>query len=406
MKGSSHQDGRNYDVANPMVIGIVFIFFYVFCIFLWNFDITHNAIVSAYVFVRTFEGMCFLGDLAACDKPTARVLWSDLTDSSMYINLFFLAITIALCLWMYFKVTRTHPKMLFSKIHTVQSFAKEQSVAYPHLNYFLGLDLLNEPINEGDFAMSETSRQFAYKNKLIATWTKRSKDMSSGNIEYTVSVDAEKTKLLFIGQCGEPFTSLSTMNIMEPTKVAELILLAIAMPRVAASNASEEDAFYQEALLDSQSLINGCWAHFEHHRKNNKNGRAWVKAPLGNRVAIEIFNKYYGSENVQKVFYRHSYIRTLIIQMWTEARLVGVLPPAEIRWLRFYNRPLWYLIQGIGRQSAFVESVGAFSHYNSERVAGMGLSVPEVDSAVTALNHALNGFKFTEEEKNDYERQS
>ena len=404
MKGSSHQDGRNYDVGNPMVIGIVFIMVYLLCVFLWNFDVSHNAIVSAYVFVRSFEGFCLFDTLAACEKPTSRVLWSDLTDSSMYINIFFLLITVACCFWMFVVVKKSHPKMLFSKVHTVKSYAEEQSVLYPHLNYFKYLNLLDEPINSGEFAMSKTSRQFAYENKLLATWTKRSKESAVGKAEFTVSVDNEKAKGILIGQCGEPFTSLETININEPTKVVELILLAIAMPRVAASNASEDDDFYKQALLDSQMLINGCWAHFESHAKTQENGRDWIKAPLGNRAAIEIFNKYYTSQNVQRVFARHSFIRTIIIQMWTEARYVGVLAPAEVRWLRFYNRPLWYLIQGIGRQSAFAESVGAFSHYNSEQTAGMGLSVPEVDSGVTALNNALNNFKFTEQEKQDYEQ--
>ncbi len=81
----------------------------------------------------------------------------------------------------------------------------------------------------------------------------------------------------------------------------------------------------------------------------------------------------------------HAWETTAMIRALNTAREEGgVLAPAQFIWLRAYNRPLWYALNNLGRQSLHMEALGAMSHYKAEKLAQRPIPRPKVNDAVTS----------------------
>ena len=86
---------------------------------------------------------------------------------------------------------------------------------------------------------------------------------------------------------------------------------------------------------------------------------------------------------------KHAYVYTVMAQMMVFARGTGVFPPSYIIWLKPRDRVLWYVLNCVGRQVAFVEVAGIFGHWKAEQVANHKLEAPFVSKAVAGLEKAL-----------------
>lgn len=62
---------------------------------------------------------------------------------------------------------------------------------------------------------------------------------------------------------------------------------------------------------------------------------------------------------------------------------------AEFLWLKPVDRPLWFMLNNVGRRTAFTEVAGPMAHWLAEKVIGRKLIVPMVNQATTALVAAL-----------------
>lgn len=92
----------------------------------------------------------------------------------------------------------------------------------------------------------------------------------------------------------------------------------------------------------------------------------------------------------------HSFWRdTALLALYEAARTKGVLPTAEFIWLRPVNRQLWYLLNNLGRRTAWPETAGLWAHYMTETAISRvdplsrGIEDPQVEEAVSALGRAL-----------------
>ena len=90
----------------------------------------------------------------------------------------------------------------------------------------------------------------------------------------------------------------------------------------------------------------------------------------------------------------HSFWRdTALLALYEAARTKGVLPTAEFIWLRPVNRQLWYLLNNLGRRTAW--PAGLWAHYMTETAisrvdpSSRGIEDPQVEEAVSALGRAL-----------------
>lgn len=87
---------------------------------------------------------------------------------------------------------------------------------------------------------------------------------------------------------------------------------------------------------------------------------------------------------------RHAFETTAILRAMQYAREEGgVLAPAQFVWLRAYNRPLWYPLNNLGRQSFHMEALGAMSHFKAEKMTQRPIPVAKVGHAVQTIQEYM-----------------
>ena len=414
--GGGQQRSAGFD--DPFVIGLAAMGGYGMVWACWHFG--HAYIAKAYAYLRYAQfylvhalgetvslpgvravhdwigGLCMPSGLHGCRRDFATVGWDEISGSSLAVNLFMMALLLAYCVRLFLRARAAHPKIKYARAHTVDSFVGEQKEVrdprtgrrlYPHLRMFSALDLIDAPLDHPVFGMSETSRQFAFGHALLAGWR-----AEPGGF-WAPSLDREAAAAVFRVQLGQHWSASAQLS------PAETLLVAIAAPRVAATDTTLDDAAFRKAMDDSDAMLAFCWEQFKPAKGA---GHAWLTPTIDLERPRAVIKRYIGVKPVQAILARHAFNRTVIMALFTEARRLGVLPPAEMRWLRFYDRPLWYALQTIGRQAGFAEAAGILSHYLYEARAGHGIAEAQLDKAVSGLETALENFKFTAEDKARY----
>ena len=418
-----------------VMMGVILLGTYLIIWATWYFG--HKYIATAYGYVRYVELYLFhlLGELVSipgishvhgwianmcapdglvglCTRDFNSVVWDEIVSSTIWFNGIVLVGVVFMCVKMFMRVDRTHPKVLFARKHNLKTFVDEMKRAknpkdgkllYPHLRMFSAIDLISQPLDHPVFGMSETSKQFAYKHRLIQDWRRE----DNGDLE--PSVDRRAATLIFREQLGMHWTESRQLN------VTETLLVAIAIPRVVATDANLSDDLFKTAMNDSDMMTRYCWDQFKPPvNKKPKKGvvvseaekNAWLTPEISLEFPREIIKKYIGHPNVKLLLEKHAFKRTVIFAMFIHARRLGILPPSEMRWLRFFDRGMWYALQSFGRQSPFPEASGLLCHYLYEVKSGEALIEPQLDKAVTALENQLNKFKFTDVDRTRYESMS
>ena len=234
--------------------------------------------------------------------------------------------------------------------------------------------------------------------------------------------------------------------------VSELMLLACSIPRVAATDERSSQSYYEQAVSASEKMVNWCWKQFKYVPKEQALKDAASKKGKGSKLTAEekeaaemawlypVFddneetapeegkptkgkskskkqekpktNKkqplydavldYIAASEVRKLIALNAYTRTLIFSLFEQSRRLGVFQPAEFRWLRFFDRPLWYIVDNIGRKAPFAEGGGVMAHWLFERAARKPIVKPQVWGAIDALQVAVESYKYTEEECQKY----
>ena len=350
-----------------------------------------------------FQKTCAANGLfSRCTRDFSGMRWSEIANSSMYVNIVLIAIIIVLAARMFLRINATHPNLLFSKVFSVDSFVRAKKPLYRHLRMFDAVDLIAAPLTHDAFGMSQTSRQFAFHHRLIVDW------IAEPDGSCTPTLDRVKTERIFRHQLGKLWTGPAALT------PGEVMLLAIAAPRVAATDGALNDAEFKACVNDSDRMIDWCWDQFKppKGKKGKANGKndgagegdplAWLKPEINLDHPHEIIAKYIRTAPMQAVIAKHAYARTILFAAFTAARRLGVLPPAEMRWLRFYDRTLWYVLQNFGRQGAFAEGAAPHVHYLYEIKSNEPLPEPQLDKAISALEVALTAFKYKPVDRDRY----
>ncbi|EOX2600914.1 type IV secretion system protein IcmP/DotM [Yersinia enterocolitica] len=330
--------------------------------------------------------------LGLCRKDFSIMEWEELTNSSMIFNLFILPYILYKCIKLFIFADRNHPKLKYARQHNLASFINEQKELHPHLIMFSKIDLISKSLTDPIYGMSLTSRQFCTQHDLIEGW-EENKDKS-----FTPNINIAKAKIVFTKQLGLLWKGKNFKYLSK----SEVLLLAISIPRVAATNAELNDDEFQTAMNDSKKMISYCWSQFKPPDINEKRKKeksevkdTWLYPEIDVSEAEKLISHYYRtSETVRAVFRKHAYVRTIIVGMFMQARRLGVLPPAEMRWLKFYDREMWHILQSIGRQSYYAEGAGVLGHYLYEFKIGEGYPEPLLDKVIEGLITAVHIYKF------------
>ena len=207
-----------------------------------------------------------------------------------------------------------------------------------------------------------------------------------------LALDRERAQAVFASQLGPAWEGVYHLPGYLYKFAAALALFAC----------EEKDA--AKTLLDSLSLSfrapqRARPAHFDTVAPFWHPTRHERPYAIDSRIAKDILPKAQralASDVVQEAMRPHLVYRNLaLLALYEAARRKGVLPTAEFIWLRPLNRPLYYLLNNVGRRTAWPEIAGAWAHYEAEKVlAGMdpqsrGIVKPQVTEAVNALEVAL-----------------
>ena len=103
----------------------------------------------------------------------------------------------------------------------------------------------------------------------------------------------------------------------------------------------------------------------------------------------ELLRQHISSKIVGRAAGPHAYVITMMASMLEVARTDGVLATAEFLWLKAVDRRLWYMLNSVGRKTAFPEVGGPFAHWQVEKRLRRPLKVPMVETAVDAMEEAI-----------------
>jgi intracellular multiplication protein IcmP len=431
MAGQSRQE-KTVTMDDPLVIMLVVVFIYGMCWAIWKFG--HTYIATAYGYVRYAQfylvhlvgeivdlpGVAFLhawiaklcapdGVVSLCQRDFSTVTWPEIANSTFYINVVMVVFLVIYCIRLFMRANGIHPKIRFSRSHDIKSFVKELMSAkhpkdgkllYPHLRMFSALNLIGTPLDDPVFGMSHTSKQFVFKHRLVTDWR------AEGQGAWAPTLDRQKAALVFREQLGKHWTSSANLS------PGETLLVAIAMPRVAATDSELDDHDFKAAMAASDDMVRYCWEQFVPPATTKKKAKsdgvtaadphAWLRPKIDLTKPREVIQKYIRCKAVHTIIERHAFNRTVIFAMFMQARRLGVLPPADMRWLRFYDRGLWYVLENIGRQAGYAEAAGVMSHFLYEVRAGMSIVEPQLDKAVSGLEVAISNFKFPDADRSLY----
>jgi intracellular multiplication protein IcmP len=290
-----------------------------------------------------------------------KVLGTVLTDVGNY----FRYPVVAFLMIFAFVIFLTHPTMKFKRAHNMKTLYEQEKYNWPQIMPISSFNLVKEPIEKGPWGMSLTPMQFAKKHKLIVE--EREKKVGLGQ-SHSITVNLARA------QAYQVFSMQLDANFYSIDKVKPHIkaLFAIFSARV------NKDEPVAKKILDQLAV-------------------SYVSGHLDFSGIDEAVKKYKELPSIKKVLESHAYVITMMASMLEAARQDGVVASADFLWLKLVDRPMWYMLNGVGRQTAFVEVGGAVAHWLAEKRIKRKISTPMVEEAVKALDIALKEVMYVPE---------
>jgi intracellular multiplication protein IcmP len=244
-----------------------------------------------------------------------------------------------------------HSSMRFREIHNMNSLKKLEVENWPQITPVLTLDLVKEDIEKGPWAMAKVPLDFCKENNLLTTKFNAGKQCWSLKRGPAYRVFALQLGPLWRGAQNLPIHMKALFIIFvsrteKDKEVAKKLLFQIA------SSASS-------GKLDFTGVE-------------------------------ELVKKYQHVRLAQWLESRHAYVYTFMASLLEISRSDGVLATAEFLWLKPLDRRLWYVLNNVGRQTAFVENAGPYAHWLAEKKVGKALKTPMVKEAVNGMEQAID----------------
>jgi intracellular multiplication protein IcmP len=363
MAGQQQQQSSGDDGLAPVWITIL-----VVCTayIVWHFG--HAYIVSAVFFLNIVQAKFLL--LVFSDAVLQQELllmqtvdpgavnWGDMLEITTRVGEYTRYPVIACLAFLALYLYRANVILKFKKTHSMNSLKAQEQANWPCIipavteQNLVGLD-----VNKGVWSMAMTPVEFARKNQLLRKEDALLDNPMPGQ-EMTAGIRRGDAKRVFTLQLGPYWDGFENCT---PQARA---LGAVFMARMCRDR---EAATLILATLD----------------KTSADGRPDYS------VALPTIKKYENTEMVQAIVQRHAYQLTVIGALLLASRDDGVVPSAEFLWLKPVDRRLWYMLNTMGRQTAYSEVGGPFAHLRAEQVMGRRSLAPMIDEAIKALEVAV-----------------
>lgn len=250
--------------------------------------------------------------------------------------------------------------VVFKQKYTMETLLNNEVVNWAGVTPLIGTKLIDNDLDTGIWAMSETPMQFAKKNGLLEEINK------DGKVQVKLKrVYAHRTFSLQMGPYWE----------------------------------SRVDKLPQYV----QALFAAFAAKAEHNSKGcsqllTQISASYKKGKLSFKGSMPLLKKHIKGKNVAKAVGAHAYLLTAMSSLLEAARNDGVLANSEFIWLKGVDRRMWYMLTSIGRRTTFCEVAGPYAHWIIEKKLRRPLKVPVVDKAVDGLEGALEELIYKPEE--------
>ena len=270
------------------------------------------------------------------------------------IPLFLISILLGSALFIYHSASRS------CSVYNMKKLRLQENAIWPQFSPILHENLVDVDIDEGHWRMSEQPMQFAKKYNLLEEYVKDGKLLAKVKREAAVEV--------FSAQMGPIWDS----RVDTQPPYIQALFAAFAAK-------AEDDGEACKVLLYQIS-------------KSSLSGK------LDFSGTRQLLHKHIKSKKVGRAAGPHAYVLTMMASMLELARGDGVLATSEFLWLKSIDRKLWYMLNNVGRRTAFPEVSGPFAHWIVEKRLRRPLKVPVVVTAVDALEEAISLIVYKKDE--------
>lgn len=246
----------------------------------------------------------------------------------------------------------------YKKTYSMATLSQAESENWKEIVPVLGKNIANQDLDKAPWGMSVQPLTFAKRYNMVESDRQHNVNVAKLN--------QEKAYRVFAAQMGPRWNGLEGL----PGYV--LALFAI----FAAKSQHDSDG-YRKLLKQIAASAKSGQLNFGGTR--------------------ELLIKHVRAPDIGRAVGPHAYLYGVMASMLSLAREDGVLAVAEFIWLKPLDRPLWYMLSSVGRQTVFPEVAGPFCHWLVERRLRRPLVVPMIQGAIDSLNEALAEFIYNPE---------
>lgn len=252
-----------------------------------------------------------------------------------------------LAIFIYFR----HTGHRFQKEYTMDQLKKQESQNWPQIAPVLTLDLLKEDLESGPWAMAKVPLDFCKEHDMLV--------IGEGEDNKLVwKLKPEPAYRVFALQIGAPWRGVRPL----PIHLKALVVIFLAR------------------ALRERDIANRFLKQISASAAHGKLDFSGIEDQLA---------KYEDSKPLKWLEKRHAYTGCMLASLLEMARIDGVLASAEFLWLKPLDRKMWYMLNGVGRQTAVAEVAGLFAHWHAEKKLKRPLKNPMVKEAVQALEEEV-----------------
>jgi len=225
-------------------------------------------------------------------------------------------------------------------------------------------------LDKGKWAMSLRPEKFVKVHKLVDEFL----DEYDNKYE---RLNEERTFKILNNQMGKIWSGFSNLTTVEKH------LFAIMAPKILRNT-------------DESKKINGRIA--ERYSSGTRKNFSFVrikKTRITDKLIEDTIKKYMNNEKIKKIVDRHFYKKTVFAAFLEAAREDGVLATSEFLWLKTVDREMWYMLNNVGRKSAFSECAGPWAHFLAEKALDRKIANPMVSNAIIAFDQYLFDTSYT-----------
>lgn len=268
-------------------------------------------------------------------------------------------------------------KYKFKPIGLEELIARESSV-WPALKYWVKHNPLKEDHTKGNFRYRVKPWDWAEDNNVLVGHKEVvTHDESGQELIYSRGIDKGKVQAAMTHHLGRRI--YNRKDILSES-LAYKCVLVMALNRLC-DKKTNNDFFHRllrrlGGIQGEASLDDAINSFFAMPDKKIKKERSSFDKTINSLLISHLSN--------EKVAFflkgKHAFTNTLLIRAIVEARVYGIMPSTWFPYLRGEDPLLNLIVNDVGRKKFSVECIGAFSHYEAERIADKMLDEPWLES--------------------------